>query len=57
MRTCVVGAGGREHALALALSVLGPVVVAPGNPGMAGHWRRQASPTDVAVVEDRKSVV
>jgi phosphoribosylamine--glycine ligase len=51
VRTCVVGAGGREHALALALSVLGPVVVAPGNPGMAGHWRRQASPTDVAVVD------
>jgi phosphoribosylamine-glycine ligase len=34
VRTCVVGAGGREHALALALSVLGPVVVAPGHPGM-----------------------
>lgn len=51
MRTCVVGAGGREHALALALSVLGPVVVAPGNAGMAGRWRHRPSPTDVAVTD------
>jgi len=47
----VVGAGGREHALALALAPLGPVVVAPGNAGMAGGWRRRASSTDVAVVD------
>lgn len=51
MRTCVVGTGGREHALALALSTLGPVVVAPGNAGMAGRWRHHPSPTDVAVVD------
>ena len=31
---CVVGAGGREHALALALARSSDVVVTPGNPGM-----------------------
>jgi phosphoribosylamine--glycine ligase len=31
---CVVGGGGREHALALALARSADVVVAPGNPGM-----------------------
>lgn len=31
---CVVGAGGREHALALALARSADVVVTPGNPGM-----------------------
>ncbi len=31
---CVVGAGGREHALALALARSARVVVTPGNPGM-----------------------
>jgi phosphoribosylamine--glycine ligase len=32
---CVVGSGGREHALALALARSAEVVVTPGNPGMA----------------------
>lgn len=32
---CVVGSGGREHALAVALSRTASVVVCPGNPGMA----------------------
>jgi phosphoribosylamine---glycine ligase len=36
MKVCVVGTGGREHALALALARTAPVVVAPGNPGMEG---------------------
>ncbi|MHB8219830.1 MAG: phosphoribosylamine--glycine ligase [Acidimicrobiales bacterium] len=31
---CVMGAGGREHALALALARSADVVVTPGNPGM-----------------------
>jgi phosphoribosylamine---glycine ligase len=31
---CVVGSGGREHALACALARSATVVVAPGNPGM-----------------------
>jgi phosphoribosylamine--glycine ligase len=32
---CIVGSGGREHALALALARTAQVVIAPGNPGMA----------------------
>jgi phosphoribosylamine--glycine ligase len=35
MRVCVVGAGGREHALALALARTAEVVVCPGNAGMS----------------------
>ncbi|HLG67083.1 MAG TPA: phosphoribosylamine--glycine ligase [Acidimicrobiales bacterium] len=35
MRVCVVGAGGREHALARVLARSAEVVVTPGNPGMA----------------------
>lgn len=36
MKVCVVGSGGREHALALALARTADVVVTPGNPGVAG---------------------
>ena len=36
MRICVVGSGGREHALADVLARDAEVVVAPGNPGMSG---------------------
>ena len=35
-RVCVVGGGGREHALASVLSGTAEVVVTPGNPGIAG---------------------
>ncbi|MDA8341394.1 MAG: phosphoribosylamine--glycine ligase, partial [Actinomycetota bacterium] len=35
-RVCVVGSGGREHALAVVLGRTADVVVTPGNPGMAG---------------------
>jgi phosphoribosylamine--glycine ligase len=35
VKVLVVGAGGREHALAVALGRTAEVVVAPGNPGMA----------------------
>ena len=35
MRVCVVGSGGREHALAHVLARSADVVVVPGNPGMA----------------------
>jgi phosphoribosylamine--glycine ligase len=35
-RVCVVGSGGREHALALVLARTAEVVVTPGNPGIAG---------------------
>jgi phosphoribosylamine--glycine ligase len=36
VKVCVVGSGGREHALALALARTAEVIVTPGNPGMAG---------------------
>ncbi len=36
-RVCVVGSGGREHALCLALARSSDVVAAPGNPGIEGH--------------------
>ena len=36
MRVCVVGSGGREHALADVLGRHHEVVVAPGNPGIPG---------------------
>ncbi len=34
MRVCVVGSGGREHALASVLGRTAEVVVTPGNPGI-----------------------
>ena len=34
---CVVGSGGREHALALALARTAEVLVTPGNPGITGR--------------------
>ena len=36
MRACVVGSGGREHALAHVLGRTADVVVTPGNPGIPG---------------------
>ena len=36
MRVCVVGSGGREHALAHVLGRDAEVVVTPGNPGIPG---------------------
>jgi phosphoribosylamine--glycine ligase len=36
MKVCVVGGGGREHALATALARTAEVVVTPGNPGIPG---------------------
>ena len=36
MRVCVVGAGGREHSLALVLGRTADVVVTPGNAGIPG---------------------
>ena len=36
-RVCVVGSGGREHALCLALARCADVVATPGNPGMVGE--------------------
>ncbi len=47
MRVCVVGSGGREHALAHTLARTADVVVTPGNPGMAAP----ITVTDVPVEE------
>lgn len=46
-KVCVVGAGGREHALALALAQTADVFVVPGNPGMDGLERLDAPPERV----------
>ena len=46
MRVCVVGSGGREHALAVALGRTAEVVVTPGNPGIAGSTPAPASELD-----------
>lgn len=50
LRVCVVGAGGREHALAVALGRTADVVVSPGNPGMAALGVR-CTPGPVDAVE------
>jgi len=47
VKVCVVGSGGREHALALALSETAEVVLAPGNPGMEGLERTGVPPEAV----------
>jgi phosphoribosylamine--glycine ligase len=47
VRVCVVGSGGREHALAYTLARTADVVVTPGNPGMAAP----ITVTDVPVEE------
>jgi phosphoribosylamine---glycine ligase len=43
VRVCVVGSGGREHALAHVLARTADVVVTPGNPGIPGS---QATPPE-----------
>ena len=45
MRVCVVGSGGREHALAHVLARTADVVVTPGNPGIPGS--RATPPEEV----------
>jgi phosphoribosylamine--glycine ligase len=46
MRVCVVGSGGREHALAQALARTADVVVTPGNAGIP--WSTASAVEDVA---------
>ena len=46
MRVCVVGSGGREHALAHTLARTADVVVTPGNPGMASPIEVDESPVE-----------
>ncbi len=45
MKVCVVGSGGREHALANVLARTAEVVVTPGNPGIAGST--DTAPTEI----------
>jgi phosphoribosylamine--glycine ligase len=49
VRVCVVGSGGREHALASALLRTAEVLVAPGNAGIPGSVR--AAPEDLDDVD------
>ena len=46
MKVCVVGSGGREHALAHVLARTAEVVVTPGNPGMADPITVTAAPAE-----------
>jgi phosphoribosylamine--glycine ligase len=46
VKVCVVGSGGREHALAHVLARTADVVVTPGNPGMADPIRVTAAPPE-----------
>jgi len=49
VKVCVVGSGGREHALAHVLARTAEVVVTPGNPGMADPITvTDAPPEDIA---------
>ena len=46
MKVCVVGSGGREHALADVLGRTAEVVVTPGNPGIPGSVATPADEID-----------
>lgn len=50
MKVCVVGSGGREHALAHVFARTADVVVTPGNPGMAASGVR-CTPLPAAEIE------
>jgi len=47
VKVCVVGSGGREHALAIALARTAEVVLCPGNPGMEGFELFEGPPESV----------
>lgn len=60
MRVCVVGSGGREHALALALArSADEVVVTPGNPGIPGsvHTDPEEVDADLFVIGPEQPLV
>ena len=52
---CVVGSGGREHALALALGRTADVIVTPGNPGITGTTPEGHTLTSVAAPPRRST--
>ena len=49
MRVCVVGSGGREHALAVVLARTADVVVTPGNPGNPGPVTTPATEIEATI--------
>jgi phosphoribosylamine--glycine ligase len=51
VRVCVVGSGGREHALAHVLARTADVVVTPGNPGMAAPIEVTDAPVEEVVAD------
>jgi phosphoribosylamine--glycine ligase len=60
MRVCVVGSGGREHALAVALArSADEVVVTPGNPGIPGsvHTDPEEVDADLFVIGPEQPLV
>jgi phosphoribosylamine--glycine ligase len=52
MIVCVVGSGGREHALAQVLGRTADVVVTPGNPGISGTTPEGHTLTSVSTVPE-----
>jgi phosphoribosylamine--glycine ligase len=46
VRVCIVGSGGREHALAHTLARTAEVIVTPGNPGMADPIETTDAPVE-----------
>jgi len=56
VRVCVVGSGGREHALALALARTADVVVTPGRVSMVSSGRRTEGPADGSSYEYERDV-
>ena len=50
MKVCVIGSGGREHALAVSLARSATVVVSPGNPGIPNSVPSMPDDADLYVV-------
>lgn len=57
MKVCVVGSGGREHALADVLGRSAQVVVTPGNPGIPGSVPEAPDDADLYVIGPEQPLV
>jgi phosphoribosylamine--glycine ligase len=59
VKVCVVGSGGREHALAVVLARTAEVVVTPGNPGIPGsvHTPPEDIDADLYVIGPEQPLV
>lgn len=57
MKVCVVGGGGREHALADVLGRTAEVVVTPGNPGIPGSAPEAPDDADLYVIGPEQPLV